>query len=339
MRSASSRQDSSPGSTMVAIATLKAVSSPSMPIAAAAHSQSLSSCGCGAWSVAIASIVPSASAARSAATSSAVRSGGLTLKIGSYDVTRSSVSRRWCGVTSAVTGTPRAFAQRMTSTEPAVETWQTCRREPTCWASRTSRAMIASSATAGQPTRPSRPDSSPSFICACSVSRGSCACCATTPSNALTYSRARRMSTASCTHLPSSLKTRTSAAECAMAPSSAMRSPPRPTVTAPTGRTSTRPATWPRRQTCSTTPAVSATGLVLAMACTQVKPPRAAAREPVSTVSASSRPGSRRWVCRSTKPGRATRPSASMTSPLAEPAGASSVMTPSDTTMSTGSSP
>ena len=41
------------------------------------------------------------------------------------------------------------------------------------------------------------------------------------------------MSTASCTHLPSSLNTRTSAAECAMAPSSAMRSPPRPTVTAP----------------------------------------------------------------------------------------------------------
>ena len=37
-----------------------------MPKAAAAHSQSLSSTGCGAWSVATASIVPSASPARSA---------------------------------------------------------------------------------------------------------------------------------------------------------------------------------------------------------------------------------------------------------------------------------
>ncbi len=173
-----------------------------MPIAAAAHSQSLSSSGCGAWSVATASIVPSASASRSAATSSAVRSGGLTLKSGSYVVASSSVSSRWCGVTSAVTFQPFDFAQRRISTDPAVETWQTCSREPTCAASSTSRAMIASSATAGQPCRPSTPESSPSFICAPSVSRGSCACWATTPSNALTYSSARRISTASETQLP-----------------------------------------------------------------------------------------------------------------------------------------
>ena len=86
--------------------------------------------------------------------------------------------------------------------------------------------MTASSATAGQPVSPSRPDSSPSFIWAPSVSRGSCACWATTPSNALTYSSARRISTASLTHLPSSEKTRTRAAESAIAPSSASRSPP-----------------------------------------------------------------------------------------------------------------
>ena len=42
----------------------------------------------------------------------------------------------------------------MISTDPAVETWQTCSREPTCAASRQSRAMIASSATAGQPRQP-----------------------------------------------------------------------------------------------------------------------------------------------------------------------------------------
>ena len=89
-----------------------------------------------------------------------------------------------------------------------------------------------------------------------------------------------------------------------MAPSSASCSPARPTVTAPTGRTSTQPDARPRLWTCSTTPAVSATGLLLAMACTAVKPPRAAARVPVSTVSASSRPGSRRWVWTSTMPGK-----------------------------------
>ena len=49
-----------------------------------------------------------------------------------------------------------------------------------------------------------------------------------TPSNALTYSSARRISTASLTHLPSSENTRTRAAESAIAPSSASRSPAQP---------------------------------------------------------------------------------------------------------------
>ena len=235
---------------------------------------------------------------------------------------------------------PLLFAQRTISTEPAVETWQTCSRESTCAASRQSRAMIASSATAGQPRSPSRPDSSPSFICASSVSRGSWACCATTPSNALTYSSARRISTASETHLPSSENTRTRAAESAIAPSSASRSPPRPTVTAPIGKTSQWPASRPSRHTCSTTPAVSATGSVLAIACTAVKPPTAAAWVPVSTVSASSRPGSRRWVCRSTSPGSATSPSASTTSAprLVRPVETSAIV-PSRSSRSVGSPP
>ena len=54
-----------------------------MPLAAAAHSVSLASTGCGAWSVATQSMVPSARAWRSASTSALVRSGGLTLKTGS----------------------------------------------------------------------------------------------------------------------------------------------------------------------------------------------------------------------------------------------------------------
>ncbi len=60
------------------------------------------------------------------------------------------------------------------------------------------------------------------------------------------------------------------AAEWAIPPSSANRSPRSPTVTAPTGWTSTSPTSRPRRCTCSTTPAVSATGSVFAMANTAV---------------------------------------------------------------------
>ena len=61
--------------------------------------------------------------------------------------------------------------------------------------------------------------------------------CAITPSNVATYSSARRMSCESCTHLPSSLNTRTAAREVAIAPISESFSPARPTVTAPIGRT------------------------------------------------------------------------------------------------------
>ena len=60
-----------------------AVCSPSMPGGAWSNGTSLASGACGAWSVATASIVPSHSPATTAATSSAVRSGGFTLKTGS----------------------------------------------------------------------------------------------------------------------------------------------------------------------------------------------------------------------------------------------------------------
>ena len=104
---------------------------------------------------------------------------------------------------------PRALAQRSTSTLPALETWQTCSREPVCRASITSRAMMLSSATEGQPGSPSRPDSSPSWAQQlASASRGSWACWASTASNGLRYSSARRISRASLTQCPSSLNTR-----------------------------------------------------------------------------------------------------------------------------------
>ena len=60
--------------------TESAVSKPTIPNAALCHSQSLSSVGCGAWSVPTMSMVPSAKPLRSAIKSFSVRNGGLTLK-------------------------------------------------------------------------------------------------------------------------------------------------------------------------------------------------------------------------------------------------------------------
>ena len=91
----------------------------------------------------------------------------------------------------------------------------------------------------GHPASPSSALTTPSFIWAPSVRRGSWACWAMTPPNVLTYSSARRMSRASCTHRPSSENTRTAARDCAIAPISLRRSPSSPTVTAPMGRTVT----------------------------------------------------------------------------------------------------
>ena len=60
-----------------------AVCRPSMPGGASLNGRSFDSGACGAWSVAMASMVPSHRPAMTAATSSSVRSGGFTLKTGS----------------------------------------------------------------------------------------------------------------------------------------------------------------------------------------------------------------------------------------------------------------
>ena len=212
-------------------------------------------------------------------------------------------------MTSAVTFQPLLFAQRISSTEPAVDTWQTCSRDPTWPASSTSRAMIASSATAGQPRMPSTPDIVPSFIWASSVRRGSCACWATTPSNALTYSSARRISTASETHFPSSEKTRTRAAESAIAPSSASRSPTEPDGDGP-DRTDVDVARGlPEVEHLLDDPGGVGDRVGVGHRVhggEAAAAPRRANR--YATVSESSRPGSRRWVCRSTRPGQCDQP-------------------------------
>ena len=87
-----------------------------------------------------------------------------------------------------------------------------------------------------------------------------------TPSKALTYSSARRITRASWTQCPSSEKTRTRARERAISPSSASSSPASPLVTAPIGCTSTRPVRSPSSAIRSAASAVSVTGVVLAMA-------------------------------------------------------------------------
>ena len=83
-----------------------AVSSPSIPGGAWSNGASFASWVCGAWSVAMQSIVPSARPARTAATSASVRSGGFTLNTGSYDAHSAWVSVKWWVVASQVTGRP-----------------------------------------------------------------------------------------------------------------------------------------------------------------------------------------------------------------------------------------
>ena len=84
--------------------------------------------------------------------------------------------------------------------------------------------MIASSATAGQLRSPSRPESSPSFIWA-SSSALALGVLGDDAAERLDVFQRPAHRTGSLTHLPSSEKTRTRAAESAIALSSASRSP------------------------------------------------------------------------------------------------------------------
>ena len=168
-----------------------AVSMPLIPLAAQPNSTCLSTSVCGAWSVAMASAVPSRSAASTAAASSAGRSGGLTrsevsngaavIEPSAHGSSASpasssasqlqrlepaihwSVSARWCGVTSHVTGRPAAFAARTWASAAAVDTCVRWSRAP--GTSRTTSARIAIarataplSADPGQPLSPSTVD-------------------------------------------------------------------------------------------------------------------------------------------------------------------------------------
>ncbi len=116
-----------PGTTRSVWIAAKAVSSPVTPIAALSNGTSFSSFACGAWSVAMQSIVPSRRPSISAWRSASVRSGGFILnRIASRLRTSSSVMQRWCGVASQLIFTPAARAARTASTDSAAErcwTW------------------------------------------------------------------------------------------------------------------------------------------------------------------------------------------------------------------------
>src|SRR5712692_1491231 len=226
--------------------------------------------------------------------------------------TASSVSVKWCGVASAVTRTPRAFASRMARTVPAALTWATCRWAPVISARSRSRCTMATSAAAGIPGSPSRVATAPSFMQPGPVSVRSSACTMTGRPRSCAYSKARRITPADITGRPSSVRqTHPASLSSAMSLSD---SPRDPRVMAPAGSTRANPASRARACTNLATEALSQTGRVFGMAMTVVTPPAAAARVPEAMVSFPSSPGSRRCTCRSTNPGRTRRPRQSTTS-------------------------
>ena len=96
-----------------------------MPIGASSKGTSFSSRACGAWSVAMQSIVPSFRPAISAWRSASERSGGFIFsRVSRRSSNAVSMSVRWCGLTSQVIFTPRALASATASTDSrALRCW------------------------------------------------------------------------------------------------------------------------------------------------------------------------------------------------------------------------
>ena len=127
MRSTISSSATTPGSTRPCTSAGKAVSRPITPFGAAGNGTSFSAGWCGAWSVAMQSIVPSRRPSMSACRCGSAASGGLILKRAASSVsTSSSVSSRWCGEASAETSTPQLRASRTSSTDSSTCRWQMC---------------------------------------------------------------------------------------------------------------------------------------------------------------------------------------------------------------------
>ena len=317
---------------------------PLIPFAARPNSTSLSTSVCGAWSVAIASAVPSSSAARHAAASAADRSGGFTRSDDAYGAatiapvvaptgrrvashaqrrapaSHSSVSARWCGVTSQVTGRPAAFARRTRSSAPAVERWVRCSRAPGHVADDVGEdrevagdgRLLGRGGPAPQPEHrrdvarrsPRRPRS------ASGPRRGRRSAARARPRR-----RARSAGAAPTrTGAPSSENPTTPASASSPSAASVSPCPPgrdravRQQLAPATRRDRGRPHPGEHRR------ARRAPASCSASAQTVVNPPWAAAASPDATVSASSLPGSRKWAWRSMNPGATTTPPSSIPS-------------------------
>ncbi len=209
-------------------------------------------------------------------------------------------------MTSQVTRMPRAFASRIRSIEPAVETCVRCTRASAAPATRIARATADSSAAFGMPASPSIADTGPSFMTPLPERARSCGCSITKRSRERAYSSACWKRRASSTGEPSSENATAPAAASSMRSESSV--PLRPRVIVAMGSTRAPPAATPRAMSSATRPGESIAGSVFGIAQTVVKPPRNAARAPVAIVSDSSKPGSRRCACRSMKPRVTRRP-------------------------------
>ena len=180
--------------------------------------------GCGAWSVAMASMVPETRPSVTASTSPQPRSGGFILKLESYGWISTSASAKWCGVAS------RAHRQA-----PALGKGHHRHRVP----GRYVRHMVAGARSVRRagcrapPSRLPRPtecrtarasaDSKPSCMDPPALRFRSSQWLMTGRSNAFAYSIARRITRAFITGMPSSETATTPAAF--MAPIDASSSP------------------------------------------------------------------------------------------------------------------
>ena len=315
-----------------------AVSMPLIPLAAQPNSTCLSTSVWGAWSVAMASAVPSSSAASTAAASSAGRSGGLTRSdvsngAGDDRPVRPRVERAPVGVERlprpaahagdplvregevvrrdvAGHGQPGRLRGADVGERAAVETWVRWSRAP--GTSPTTSARIAIE----RATEPDSARSRPALEAehGRDVALGRLGALGERRVLRVVDDRAARARPAYASAWP---RMRRRADRRAVVREARRRRhrparrarrasrPARPAVTAPwtSTRTGDPDAVAAAAGSAPTTDGSSIAGVVLGIRHTVVNPPCAAAASPVATVSASSLPGSRKCACRSTNPG------------------------------------
>ena len=248
-----------------------------------------------------------AAPARSASTSGCSRSGGFILNTGSKPAHDSSVSTRCCGVHSAVTRTPSAFAARTRSTDARARHVQHVvaaagelrEREV---ARHDRRLRLRGPARDPEPGRPR------TFVhVAAAHERGIFGVLREHRAGQRAEVLERAAHHARVGHAVAVVGEHAHAEVVELAHRRELLAPP--ALRDATGDVhGAQPRARPRSSTDCTTAASSSGGSVFGMHTTAVHPPSAAARAPVSIVSASSRPGSRKCTWMSTRPGATTQP-------------------------------